>query len=189
MTATSRNRTVLLAVTTVLAIVCGALLWHRLPVSTDVYAPFDVRGTIGERTAGRGLSAVVDGVTIAPVLRPSESEKTQKAVGIWVVVDGSFDADPDYGLMHVELLVGPNHYNAAALLYQPPQLQPGITEQRGWPFDVAPDVLDKVDSVVFRAWLGDGRLDTRLVIDIPLDDQRVRHTAVVEIPPPHRVGR
>jgi hypothetical protein len=38
--------------------------------------------------------------------------------------------------------------------------------------------------VVFRVWVGDGRLDSRLVIDIPLDDPRVRRADDFTLPPP-----
>lgn len=185
----TRTRSVLTVLSTVLAIAASAVLWHRLPVATDIFAPFDVHGDIGLPTAGRNLTAAVDGVTIAPILT-AKYDKKLGAIGVWLVVDGSFDVDSDPGLLHTELLVGPNRYSPADLMvYEPPLLQPGITDRRGWPFDVAPKVLEGVDSVVFRAWLGDGRLESRLVIDIPLNDNRVQHAPRVDLTPPERVAR
>lgn len=185
----TRARWLLTVLSTVFVIAASAVLWHKLPVATNIFAPFDVHGDIGQPTAGRNLTAVVDGVTIAPTMTTRYDRKLQ-AIGVWLVVDGSFDVDNDPGLLHADLLVGPNRYEPADLMaYQPPQLQPGITERRGWPFDVAPTVLDGADSVVFRAWLGDGRLESRLVIDIPLDDKRVQRAPSVDLPPPAREAR
>lgn len=185
----TRTRSALTVLSTVLAIAAGAVLWHRLPVATDIFAPFDVRGDIGLPTAGRNLTAAVDGVTITPTMT-TKYDKTLRATGVWLVVDGAFDVDQDSGLLHADLLIGPNRYAPADLMvYRPPLLQPGITERRGWPFDVAPKVLEDADSVVFRAWLGDGRLESRLVIDIPLDDNRVQRAPRIDLPPPVRVAR
>lgn len=184
----TRTRSMLMVLSTVLAIAASAVLWHRLPVATGIFAPFDVRGDIGRPATGRNLTAVVDGVTIAPTMT-AKYDKKLRAIGVWLVVDGAFDVDTEPGLLHAELLVGPNRYAPTELMvYQPPQLQPGITERRGWPFDVAPAVLEDADSVVFRAWLGDGRLESRLVIDIPLDDKRVQHAPSVDLPPPTGVA-
>ena len=184
MTAPARTPRVLTALGSLMVIVAGAGLWHQLPAATDIYAPFDVHGDIGQHTAGRGLAATVDAAVITPRLN-NASGKQFAATGTWIVVEGTFDAGSTYALAHAELLVGPNRYAPTdRLLYMPAALQPGIADRRGWAFGVAPDVLESVTSLVFRMWVGDGRLDSRLVIDIPLDDSRVRRTDDFELPPP-----
>lgn len=182
----TRIRSVLTVVVTIVAIAAGAALWHRLPVTTDVFAPFDVPGRIGEPVAGRGLSAVVDGLRIGPVLTDHNGQD-RPATGIWLIVDGAFEAGTEYGRMYADLLVGPNRYAPTDRVLTPPaELQPGITDRRGWAFDVAPERLESVDLVVFRAWVADGRLDDRLVIDIPRTDPRVHEGHRVDLPKPVR---
>ena len=189
MTAPARTRRIFTVLGTLIVIAAGAALWHQLPAATNIYAPFDVHGDIGQRTAGRGLAATVDGAVITPRLDDAFG-KQLAATGTWVVVEGSFDAGSRYAVAHAELLVGPNRYAPTdRLLYMPGQLQPGIADRRGWVFDVAPDVLQTVTSVVFRVYVGDGRLDSRLVIDIPLDDPRVRRTDDFELPRPTQDAR
>lgn len=186
----ARTRSVLTVLTTVLALAAGAMLWHKLPASTDVFAPFDVHGSIGQRTAGRGVAATVDAVTITPTLTVAPSGQNLGATGIWVVIEGGFEAGADYALMHAELRVGPNRYlPTERVIAMPAVLQPGIVDRRGWAFDVAPARLDTVGTVVFGAWVGDGRLDSRLGIDIPLDDRRVQHLTRVDLPSPTQETR
>jgi hypothetical protein len=179
-----RGRQVIAGLSTALTIAVSVFLWHHLPANTDVYAPFDVPGELGEQTAGRGLSGTVESATVTPRLtRPGGKEIA--ATGTWVIVDGVFQAGVDYGLANAELLVGGNQYRPTdRLITIPPQLQPGISDRRGWVFDVAPEILDSVRSVVFRIWVGDGRLDSRLVVDIPLDDSRVQHSTSVLLADP-----
>ena len=62
------------------------------------------------------------------------------------------------------------------------RLQPGIAHLRAWVFDVAPEILGTVTSMTFRVWAGDPRLDSRLVIDIPLENPEVRRSSVVTVP-------
>ncbi len=59
MCAAAIARRVALPLTAVL-VTAAALLWHRLPVPTQIYAPFDVHGDLGNRGAGpcAGLSTV-----------------------------------------------------------------------------------------------------------------------------------
>jgi hypothetical protein len=177
-------RQIIEMLSTALTIAASAVLWHHLPANTDVFAPFDVRGGLGEQTAGRALSATAYAVTVTPQLTDRYGRKLA-ATGTWVVVDVALQAGSDYGLAKADLRVGPNTYRPTDRLFvMPPELQPGIADRRGWAFDVAPQVLDSVASVVFRAWVGDSRLDSRLVIDIPLRGPRAYRVDSFELADP-----
>jgi hypothetical protein len=168
---------------TVLVIAAAALLWHALPVKTQIYAPFDVHGRIGKPLTGRGLRATVNGAGIAPtaVARPAGHPST--ATGIWVVVDTTLESTDTAETAQTDLLVGPNTYTPSEqFLTGVGYLQPGIAQRRFWVFDVAPDVLESVTAVVLRIWLSDPRLDNRLLIDIPLDRAEVSRSASVDVP-------
>ncbi len=99
------------------------------------------------------------------------------------MVSTTLDVTREPVLPHADLLVGPQHLRADTVLLPGADLvQPGITQQRTWAFDVPPDLLKSVPSVVVRLWGGgDGRLDSRLVIDIPLDN--VDRPQSVVVPP------
>jgi hypothetical protein len=62
-------------------------------------------------------------------------------------------------------------------------VQPGLTLRCVWVFDVPVDLLDSVKSVVLRVWGGDERLDSRLVIDVPLGDAGVSRPQSIVVPP------
>jgi hypothetical protein len=54
------------------------------------------------------------------------------------------------------------------------EVNPVITQRGSWVFDVAPALLaTESDPMTLRVWVGDGRLDSRLVIRIPLDGASV----------------
>ncbi len=160
---------------TLLVIAAGAGLWQQLPRNTDIYAAFDEYGVVGQQVQGRGLSGTVEAVTIGPTI-VTDTHRRLNATGIWVVVYAAVEAGTDHGLAEAELMVGDSRYlPTSRLLVMPPRVTPGFVDRRGWVFDVAPDRLDAVKAVRFRLWVGDGRLDSRLVFDIPLDDAVVRN--------------
>ncbi|MET0699693.1 MAG: hypothetical protein ABWY93_08505 [Mycobacterium sp.] len=172
----------------VIAITLAALTWHHLPENTEIYAPFDVRGDTGSPTRGRALTTTVTGLQITPLVKPDRGRSVQ-AIGVWVLVDATVTATESSGLPRAELLVGRNTYAPSdrllpgATLGGP--LDPDITEQGAWVFDVPPALLDTVGSVMLRTWLGlDPRLDSLLVVDISLTDSRVSRSDAVELPKP-----
>ncbi|WP_396930925.1 hypothetical protein [Mycolicibacterium sp.] len=176
------RRTVFSAVATVVAIALATLLWLHLPANTTIYAPFDVHAGIARRAVGQNLSATVTKAAITPTVTAKQSRKSYPAAGVWVVVPTTLDVAREPILPHADLLVGPNTYVPTTVLLPGADLvQPGITQQRTWAFDVPPDLLKSVPSVVVRLWGGDGRLDSRLVIDIPLDN--VDRPQSVVVPP------
>lgn len=179
----SRRRLIGAVLGTLIAVVAGAVLWNHLPVNTDTFAPFDVHGSTGEHLTSTRLSGSVEQVTIAPEAI-SRFGKRLTAVGTWVIVQAAVDSGNDYANAQADLVVGPNTYRPTDRVLEATVIQPGITDRRAWVFDVAPAVLAEADSVVFRVWVGDGRLDSRLVVDIPLTGPSVHRTAVFRIPAP-----
>jgi hypothetical protein len=167
----------------------AAVLWHNLPEPTDIYKPFDVSAAIGQQATGRGITATVTGVRIGPkVHKVSPPSRTEQSVGAWVVVDAVVAATRDFELPHTELIVGPNTYIPSDRLWPDPlgaELEPGIAQRGSWVFEV-PTALIAIDAthpISLQIWLGDERLDSRLVIRIPLDDVRVRREDVVALEP------
>jgi hypothetical protein len=182
-------RAALPAVVTAAAVAAAAVVWHNLPVNSQIYAPFDVTADAGTPATGRNISATVLGTQITASVRPENGRPAQlDAAGVWVVVNATVTAVQHPGLLRVQLQVGPNTYAPTDRL--PPSVTPGGTmqpaiEYRGnWVFDVAPEVLDSVDTVRMRLWLGDERLDSRLVVRIPLNGSQVSRLEVVRLPRP-----
>jgi hypothetical protein len=92
-----------------------------------------------------------------------------------------------------ELLVDRNTYNPSERfllenLDAGGVMGPGIPERGVWVFDVATDLLDDTARapLLLRVWVGDGRLDSRLVIAIARHD--VSRQDVVALPRP-QLGR
>ncbi len=180
------RRSVAAAAATVVAIAVATLVWLHLPANTTIYAPFDVHAGIASRAVGQNLSATVTHASMTPTVTAQQSRKPYAAAGVWVVAVTMLDASRDPVLPHADLLVGPNTYAPTTQLLSGADLvQPGITQQRTWAFDVPPDLLKTVPSVVMRLWGGDGRLDSRLVIDIPLAGVDRASSVVV---PPSKLG-
>ncbi len=168
-------------VATIAVIAAAALVWHALPFNTQIYAPFDVRAPIGTPAEGRSITAKVEGAQLTKTLIPSFGQPIP-ALGTWVVVDTAVSAGSTNAIYRADLLVGPNSYFTSDRVLTPAnQVQPGITDHRQLVFDVATDVLDRVDSVVLRIFPWDARLDSRLVLDIPLSSDRVQRPESVSI--------
>jgi hypothetical protein len=169
---------------TVVTIAAAALVWHSLPVNTQIYAPFDVHAGIGVPAVGENLTGTVTAASVTPTLVSESSGKKAKATGVWVVVTTSLTTDDAPALPHADLMIGPDTYLTTdrVIAGGGGLLQPSITQERLWTFDVAPDVLDSVSSVVLRIWTGDSRLDSRLVIDIPLTAGGVDRPESVVLP-------
>lgn len=161
------------ALVTVVVIAAAAVVWHDLPANTEIYAPFDVTAAAGAAATGRNITATVTGVELASEIRPENARPGRlDAAGVWVVVTAHVTAILGPGLMRAQLLVGPDTYAQTDRLLPSARLgglmQPDIVYRGAWLFDVAPEALDKVDSVVLQVWLGDERLDSRLRVSIPL---------------------
>ena len=64
------------------------------------------------------------------------------------------------------------------------ELQPGIAQRGSWAFEGPTELIavDTTHPISLQIWLGDQRLDSRLVIRLPLDD-RVRREHVVALEP------
>lgn len=180
-------------VSTVVVIAAAAALWHNLPTPDDVYGPFDVDAAVGQQATGRALTAKVTGVRIAPRIKAArESAPVLDAVGVWVVIDGEAMATRSEESLLSELILGPNTYrrtDRVGFLPLAGVLAPGIAVRGSWVFDV-PALLVASDAraMTLRLWVGDGRLDSRLVIDIPLDDPQVSRSDLVRLGPATQVG-
>ncbi|WP_233213561.1 hypothetical protein [Mycobacterium hubeiense] len=166
--------------TAVGAIVAAAAVWHHLPASTDIYAPFEVRGVIGVPTTGRGISATVTGVRISKTITVDSvlARVPIPAAGIWVLIDTTLASGPHAEIPDAQLIVGPNTYRPTDRLpignALGDQLQPGFTSRGAWVFDVDPKLLDAAGTTLhLQIWVGDGRLDSRLDISIDRTDSRV----------------
>lgn len=170
------------------AIAAAAALWHNLPEPTDIYKPFDVHAAVGQQATGHGITAIVDGVRIGPKVHTvSPPEKTVQSVGTWVVVDAAVASTRDFGLPRTELIVGPNTYGPSDRFFLTAlgaELQAGITQRGSWAFEVPPDLVGAgADPISLRVWMNDERLDSRIVVTIPLDDQHVSRDDVVTLEP------
>ncbi|MGB3486322.1 MAG: hypothetical protein WBB07_29385 [Mycobacterium sp.] len=171
------------------AIAAAAFVWHNLPVNSQIYAPFDVTADAGSPAVGRNLTATVIGTQLTPLIRPENGYPPQlEASGIWVVVNATVAAVEAPGLLRAQLQVGPNSYNPTDRLMAAAQLtglqQPELMNTGVLVFDVAPEVLADVDAIELRTWLGDERLDSRLVVQIVLDGPQVSRLEEVRLPRP-----
>jgi hypothetical protein len=182
-------RTVAPALVITAAVASAAALWHNLPEPTDVYGPFDVHAAVGQQATGGAMTATVTGVRIGPqVYKVSPPARTVPSAGVWFVVDAEVAATRSFELPHTELVVGPNTYVPTDRFRPAPlgaELEPGIAQRGSWVFEVPADLVEPgaAHPISLRVWVGDGRLDSRLVITIPLDDDRVRRTEVVTLEP------
>jgi len=163
------------ALVIVVVIAAAAVLWHDLPANTEIYAPFDVTADEGETATGRNITATVTGVQIAAEIRPQNARPPRfDASGVWVVVTAEVTAVREPGLLRTQLLVGPDTYAQTDRLLPSARLgglmQPDIVNRGAWVFDVAPEALGAVDTVVLQVWLGDERLDSRVQVSIPVGD-------------------
>ena len=184
------RRTAGAAVLTVVAIALAALVWHKLPNNTSIYAPFDVHALIHTAAVGENLSATVTGAGIAPSVRSRPTSKPVSAAGTWLVAVTSLNVERAPVLPRADLMVGPNTYLPTdRLLSTNAMVQPGLTLGCAWVFDVPVDLLDSVPSVVLRVWSGDERLDSRLVMEIPLNDASVGRQDSILIPQAQTVAR
>jgi hypothetical protein len=176
-------RAVLSAVSVLVVVAAAAVVWQNLPTPTDVFGPFDVHAEVGEPATGRAVSATVDGVRIAPQVN------SVPAAGLWVVVDTTLEATRSTELPHSELIVGPNTYSPTDRFFVKTlkaEINPGITQRGAWVFDVASALVapDVSEPMTLRIWVGDGRLDSRLVIRIPADDPRVSRADAARLDAP-----
>lgn len=91
---------------------------------------------------------------------------------MWVVVDAAIEGTRSTELPHSELIVGPNTYTPSDVFFTDTlraEVSPGLTQRGSWVFDVARALVADGASnpMTLRVWVGDGRLDSRLVIGIP----------------------
>ncbi len=178
-------RRVLTAIGVVATIAAAAVVWQNLPTPTDVLGPFDVHGDAGTPATGRGVSATVTSVRVTPVV------DSVKPAGVWVVVNAALEGTRSTELPHCELIVGPNTYTPTDVFFTDTlmaEISPGITQRGSWVFDVAPALVapGATDPMTLRVWVGDGRLDSRLVIGIPTQGSRFSRVGAVTLKEPER---
>jgi len=167
----------------VVVIAAAAAVWQNLPTQTDILGPFDVHGEVGAATTGRGVTATVTGVRVTPKVNSVQPS------GIWVVVDTTLEGTRTTEVPHSELIVGPNTYRPTDLFLVETLgavVNPGIAQRGAWVFDVAPALMSPARSepLTLRVWVGDGRLDSRLVIRIPAGDFRISRPESVTVERP-----
>jgi hypothetical protein len=181
------------AAATAMVIAAAAVMWHHLPTPDDVYGPFDVDAGIGQPATGRAIAATVTGARIAPRIRKERLRAPiLDALGVWVAVDAEAMATRTDEVAHVELIVGPNTYAPTSRLGVMPlmgSLTPGIVTRSSWVFDVPAElVAPRTQHMSLRVWVRDGRMDSRLVIDVALDDSRVSRSDLIVIERATQVG-
>ncbi|HXS86140.1 MAG TPA: hypothetical protein VN741_10930 [Mycobacterium sp.] len=188
------TRRVALPLTAVL-ITAAALLWHRLPVPTQIYAPFDVHGSLGSPVRGRTLDVTVTKVRVAPKAKfalGQRSSSTVSAIGTWLVVDATVSALTSSEFVSADLMLGGNTYQQA--LRAPARgfgvrVDPGLPQHGYWVFDVAPELIQPTITGPLQVRVGadsDGRLNDRLVIDLanrPLESSQIMAIKPFEIGP------
>jgi hypothetical protein len=178
---------------TAVVIGAAALMWHALPTPDDVYGPFDVDAGMGQQAEGRAITAQVTGARIAPRIRkPYPSAPVVDAVGVWVAIDGEAMTTRTDEVPNVELIIGRNSYVPTERLDFMPltgRLSPGIAVRSSWVFDVPAElVAPGAQHLTLHVWVGDGRLDSRLVVDVPLTDSRVTRSDLIRLEPTVEVG-
>lgn len=176
-------RSALPALSVVVVVAAAAVVWQNLPTPTDINGPFDVHAQAGAAATGRAVTATVTGVRIAPQVNSIQ------AAGLWVVVDTTLEATRTTELPHSELIIGPNTYIPTDRFFVKTlkaEINPGIAQRGVWVFDVASALLatGASEPLTLRVWVGDGRLDSRLVIRIPADDPRVSRADAVKLEAP-----
>ncbi|MBX7454315.1 hypothetical protein GR927_40595 [Mycolicibacterium sp. 3033] len=181
----TRVRAVSSAVCVVVLVAAGAFIWHHLPTPTDLYGPFDVHGSAGEPVRGRGVTATVTAVRVAPEVN------SVPAAGRWVVVETTLQARGSTDVPHADLLVGPNSYIPTDRFLTKTlgrAVAPGIEQRGAWVFDVASTLIDSPDlePPTLRVWVGTDLLDSRLVISVPT--QAIGRSAELELTPPEASG-
>ena len=159
------------------------MVWQNLPTPTDVLGPFDVNADAGTPATGRAVSATVTSVRIAPEVN------SVKPAGIWVVVNTALEGTRSTELPHSELVVGPNTYSPTDVFSVDTmmgEISPGITLRGSWVFDVAPALVasGSSDPMTLFVWVGDGRLDSRLAIHIPLHGSRFSRVDTITLEKP-----
>lgn len=180
-------------VATMAVIVCAAALWHWLPTPDDVYGPFDVDAGIGQQAIGRGIETRVTGVRIAPRIdKKQPPQQLIDAVGIWIVIDGAAMTTRTGEMPTAQLMVGADTYvstSRVGVFTLKGALIPGIVLSGSWVFDVPADVVvSGARPISLRVWVGDGRLDSRIVTDIALDGPHISRSDVVALEPATQAG-
>ncbi|OBK71440.1 hypothetical protein [Mycobacterium sp. 1274761.0] len=164
------SRRALTVIGVVVTVAAGAVVWQCLPGPTDVFGPFDVHAEAGRAATGRAVSATVTNTRVTPVV------DTVKPAGVWVVVDAALEGTRSTELPHSKLLVGPNTYDPSDRFFSDTllaEISPGLTLTGSWVFDVDPAVAPgSSDPLTLMVWVGDGRLDSRLLIEIPTHGSR-----------------
>ena len=179
------SRRMLTAVGVVITVAAAAVVWQNLPTPTDVLGPFEVHAEAGTPATGRAVQATVTSVRIAPEVNSA------KPAGIWVVVNTALEGTRSTELPHSELVVGPNTYSPTDVFFVDTlmgEISPGITLRGSWVFDVAPALVapGSSDPMTLLVWVGDGRLDSRLAIRIPLQGSRFSRVDTVTLEKPER---
>jgi hypothetical protein len=172
-------------ISTVAAIAAAAVVWQNLPTPTDVLGPFDVHATAGTPATGRGVTANVTSVRVTPDV------DSVKPAGLWVVVNATLAGVCCTELPHSELIVGPNSYGPSDVFFTDTlmgEVSPGITQSGSFVFDVAPPLVapDSDEPMTLRVWVGDGRMDSRLVIRIPQSGPRFNRVDSVTLKKPEQ---
>jgi len=155
-------------------IAAAAMLWHHLPVPTQIYAPFDVHGSLGNQVRGRALAVTATGVRIAPRAKfplGPHSTSTMSAAGLWLVVDATVSAVESSTHPGADLVLGANTYQVS--LRPAPGygvfVEPGLPQRGYWAFEVAPELIQPslAKPIQLRVWPGgENRLSSRVVIDL-----------------------
>ena len=156
------------------AIAATFYIWDNLPANTEIYAPFEKTGTVGNLVSGRTLRVVVDGVQAAEKLRvDSAVSRLVRPIGTWVVVEATVSAVYNQQLPRAELTIGDDRYgqtdrlDVGSTLGGP--LQPGFLQHGVWVFDVAPSGLKDGEKEPISVQVGSGfesRLDSILDIEV-----------------------
>lgn len=175
----------LTAIAVIGTVAAAAVVWQNLPTQTDVFGPFDVHADAGSTATGRAVSATVTSVRI------TQEVDSVKPAGIWVVVNTAPEGTRSTELPHSKLIVGPNTYTPTDVFFVETlmaEISPGITQRGSWVFDVAPALVapGSSDPMTLHVWVGDGRLDSRLVIRIPLHGSRFSRVDTVTLEKPER---
>ncbi|AYM42122.1 hypothetical protein [Mycobacteroides chelonae] len=166
-------------------------VWNRLPSAAETQNAFDVHGTMGSSVTGRLFSATVTKVGIGPVVKHtgfSPRQRNIKSAGQWVVVKLTITSMTEASQADAILALGDKGYTPDSRLEGSTllgaRLTPLIPETGVFVFEVSSSVLEDARSAklyIFYA-AGQYKWDSRLVIDIPLDNEHAPRASVIALP-------
>lgn len=146
----TRARTLGRVALAVALLAVAVLLWSKMPVKLQSWAPITERGSLGERVIGRDLIVTVHSATLTHelVFADSSGIQTVGTNGVWIVFDVSFGTRELFNRPAFELDAGGRHFTAYFGGFRS-DVGPGLSERRPVAFEV-PEKPSSVTLLVYN---------------------------------------